>query len=443
MKNYFLGLPAELKQIISLARVLSAQGQMPAYLVGGFVRDLILGVDNLDLDISVEGSGIVFAKKLAERLKSKIVIHERFGTATVTCGCLRVDIASARKESYAYPGSLPQVNSGTLRDDLSRRDFTINAMAVSLAAQDEFKLIDFFGGLRDLHSKKIRVLHNLSFLDDPTRIFRAIRFEQRYNFKIEPYTLALLKVALGLGALTRPRCENIPKSARQCVSAERLRHELILMLKESSVIKELKRLKELKVLEALGGDFRPAKLDLALLASLARQVKWFNQCHPGRRKLDVWLVYFMGLVDASSARDITRISALLNLHKGEEKRVLSLKLCGRKFIKDLSRKGISAAKIFALLEPLSYEAIIFLKAKYAGAVLNKHIADFLEIYNGMRIYASGVDLHGLGVFPGPAYQELFSKVLKAKLNGRVNSREEELILIRRLIKNLTPKKRSR
>jgi tRNA nucleotidyltransferase (CCA-adding enzyme) len=219
MKEYLKKLPKELRSLIIIARNLASVNHMPVYLVGGIVRDLILGAKNLDLDIVVHGDGIKFAEAFTQKLKAKLIRHKRFGTATIILGSgLKFDIATARKEFYPQPASLPEVTGGTLKDDLFRRDFTINAMAISIGARDFGKLIDFFAGREDILHRKIHILHDLSFIDDPTRILRAIRFEKRYNFRIEPKTLGALKEAVGLKML-------------EIIQPQRLSHELILILK--------------------------------------------------------------------------------------------------------------------------------------------------------------------------------------------------------------------
>jgi tRNA nucleotidyltransferase (CCA-adding enzyme) len=155
------------------------------YAVGGFVRDLILNVPNKDIDIVVEGEGIPFAVCLAELFGGKVKSHEKFGTSVVTLSNGdRIDVATARTEYYKHPAALPIVEKGSIKSDLFRRDFTVNSMAIKLTGSNAFCLIDFFDGEKDLRSRKIHVLHSLSFIDDPCRLFRAIRFEQRFGFEI-------------------------------------------------------------------------------------------------------------------------------------------------------------------------------------------------------------------------------------------------------------------
>lgn len=423
MKSYLEKLPPELKKIIDLAAEVSRETAMPAYLVGGFLRDMILGVANFDIDITVEGSGIVFARRLAKKLKSAIRIHERFGTATLTLdNCLKVDIATTRKEKYPSCACLPVVTSGSLKEDLMRRDFTINAMAVSIAPGNEQKLIDPFGGKDDLAFGRIRILHDLSFKDDPTRILRAIRFEQRFDFKIEPKTLALLKEAIEAGLLNKAH-------------AHRTRDDLILMLKERDPLKQVRRLAGLGGLSFLSDKLKFSKSTQDLFKAVDKEICWFMKKYSARRQLDTWLIYFTALLKPLSLAQLKLVTAKLGLRKGEEKRIISYCRDTHKLIPSLSKKGIRPAHIFSLLNPLSYEEIVLLRA--AGSqnkYLKEYITDFFEIYNGMRLYVSGHDLHGLGILPGPRYQKIFAQVLAAKLNGRVKTRRQELALIKKLIK---------
>lgn len=420
MKEYLEKIPEEIKRLINKVRDIAARENVKAYLVGGFVRDLILGVRNLDLDIVIEGEGIKFAEAFADAVGAKITAHKLFGTATVfKKPALKIDFSSARKEFYPKPAHLPVVKSGSLKDDLYRRDFTINSMAIGLS---NFRLVDYFGGGKDLRDKKIRLLHSQSFIDDPTRILRAIRFEQRYDFTIEPKTLSLLTEAVKMKML-------------ELVHPHRMRDDLVLILKERKPIKGIMRIKKLTGFDFISPGLRIDVKSRLLLEAFEKEIGWFNKNYPGRRALDAWLIYLMGLLDSLGIKAIKKISALFGLRKGEEKRLISYKQAGCKFIAELSSPKIKPSRIFVLLERLSYETIIALRAKYMNRVFKRNIADFLEIYNGMRIFVSGEDLHGLGVLPGPRYQKIFARVLNAKLNGQVKTKEEELSLIRELLKN--------
>jgi tRNA nucleotidyltransferase (CCA-adding enzyme) len=423
MKNYLNRVPKELQDLIHLASDISLRSNMPAYLVGGFVRDLILGVKNLDLDIVVEGDAIKFAADFAFYLKAKLTTHRRFGTATVIIGhSLKVDFATARKETYPYAACLPLVALGSLKDDLARRDFTVNAMAISLSPNEFGRFIDLFKGQNDLKNKIIRVLHDLSFIDDPTRILRAIRFEQRYDFRIEPNTLGYLKEAVKLKMLKK-------------VQPQRLRDELILILKENQPLKPIRRIQKLCGFDFISPGMSVSKKTYAFLKRVERQIKWFKETHLSRRKLDAWVMYFTGLVEARSINEIRGICSRFVFRKGEEKRIMGYKKIKPGLIHKLSRSQIKPSQFFWILEPLSYEVILLIKAKYKRGALQKNIADFLKMYNGMRIYTSGEHLWQLGLLPGPRYQKIFRKVLNARLDGWVRTKEEELTLVKKLLKN--------
>jgi tRNA nucleotidyltransferase (CCA-adding enzyme) len=428
MKNYLNKLPKDMQDLVHVIGSIASLRGMPVYLVGGFVRDLILGVKNLDLDITVEGDGILCAEDLASRLRARLIRHRRFGTATVIPGHhLKIDIATARKEVYPEPATLPVVEFGTLKDDLKRRDFTINAMAINLVEPGFGGLVDFYQGKKDLLDKKIRVLHELSFVDDPTRILRAIRFEKRYDFKIEAGTLRYLKKA-------------VKDTMLEKVEPQRLRDELILLLKENFPVKHIKRLRELAGLNFIHRGLSLSGENEALLVRVANEIHWFHIDHFPRRKLDIWLIYFMALIDRLDMKHTKLVCGKFAFPKGEQKRILSYKKINGKFISRLSRQDITPAEIFALLEPLSYEVILLIKAKYKNPGLKMHIEDFLEIYTDMRICISGHHLHGLGLAPGPEYKKIFSRVLKAKLNGLVNTEAEEIALIKKSTRNFIPPK---
>jgi tRNA nucleotidyltransferase (CCA-adding enzyme) len=421
MKKYLEKLPKEIRELIYFVKDLAAYYGVPAYLVGGFARDLLLGVKNFDLDIVVEGDGIKFAEYCAKLLKGKLVRHRRFGTATVVLKHgLKIDFASARSEVYPQPASLPVVKPSGLKDDLFRRDFTINAMAISLQEREFGNLIDFFGGKADLKSKKVRILHDLSFIDDPTRILRAVRFEQRYGFQIEPGTLAQIKDAVRLRMLEK-------------VQPQRIRDDIILLLKEDDPVKVIRRLDKLSGFKFIDKHIKISREILVLLRAAQEEIRWYELAHPERRKLDKWLIYFIALTDSQSAASIKSIVRRFALKRGEGLRILSYKASILKVLPELKRKNISPSELSNLLEPLSYEVMLILKAKYKSRILKINVEKFFIYLNGMRIHTCGEDLRCLGLNPGPRYQKILKAILDAKLDGRVCTKVEELNLARNLI----------
>ncbi|MCM8800433.1 MAG: hypothetical protein NC912_00235 [Candidatus Omnitrophica bacterium] len=422
MKEYLKELPQGIFRLIKLAQDISSTLNYNVYLVGGFVRDLLLRVKNLDLDMVVEKEGIGFAEEFAKRLNARIIRHKRFGTATLVINSdFKVDIATTRKETYRCPASLPQVSLGTLRDDLFRRDFTINAMAIQIGPDNFGRLIDFFGGRDDLKKERIRVLHNLSFIDDPTRILRAIRFEQRYNFKIESKTIKLLKEAVKLGMLKR-------------VSPHRLRDEIILLLKEKEPLKNISRLNKLT-----GFGFIDPALSLSedaykFLKKIKKEIAWFKKEYPDLRPIDTWLVYFIGLIDCLTLAKVKRLGIRFAFCRADRIRMISYKKQLSKVIKTLSLRRISAWRLFRILQPLSYETILLIKAKSKNKDVNRHIKEFFDTYHGIRVSLDGNDLKNLGLPPGPLYQRIFERILKEKLKGRLKTRQQELLFVKRILR---------
>ena len=233
----------DLWALITRLADLAANRASPLYIVGGRVRDLLLERPATDLDLVVEGDALELVRALALDQGGEAVVHPRFGTATYRNGTLRFDLATARTETYSRPGVLPDVRPGPIEEDLARRDFTVNAMALRLSPPDAGTLLDRFGSRQDVEDGLIRVLHDGSFVDDPTRTMRAIRYEQRLGFQIEPSTLTLLSRDLHL----------LPS-----VGVDRLRRELDLFLLEPAPELTLLRAESLGVLRTIDPALQPA-----------------------------------------------------------------------------------------------------------------------------------------------------------------------------------------
>jgi tRNA nucleotidyltransferase (CCA-adding enzyme) len=289
-------LPAELVVPVNEAIAIAGKRKQPLYLVGGVVRELLLGQisDVCDLDLVVEGNAVGLAGEFAEKVGGKLTAHLMFNTAKIELAHCTIDIAMARTETYAKPGALPVVTAGTLETDLFRRDFTVNAMAISLNHDNYGELIDLYGGRQDLNAKKIRVLHDRSFSDDPTRIWRAIRYEQRLSFKIEPETLSLLK-------------RDVP--LMKTVGGYRLRHELELVLKEKEPEKCLLRADGLGVLQEL----HPALKADDWLVTQFQKARQSGKANPD---------YYLGLLATRlSAEDLRHITKYLRFSTKQVKAI--------------------------------------------------------------------------------------------------------------------------
>lgn len=411
---------ARLKFIAALA----GEFNYPVYIVGGFVRDLILGVEDFDLDIVIEGDGIHFAKELSHRLKADFIKHRRFQTATIVIKDKahphgkfsgrgeKIDIATARKEIYEHPAALPRVSPGTIKDDLGRRDCSINAMALSISEGDFGQLVDFYDSREDLEEKRIRVLHPLSFIDDPTRILRIIRFEQRFNFSFEKTTLRLLKRAAALKML-------------QKVHKHRLRDELILIFKEPRAIRCISRVYDLCGFEFIDQGLRLSGKTLAMLKKVNEIHMWFSNNFPHKRRSELWVLYLAVLLEGLSSFRLREVLMEFAFHKSESGIALSYKSDTQKVSLKL-KVAASPSSIYKILQPLRYEVIILALAKCKQAKIKNKLTDFLRLYSEIRIFTSGHELKELGVKPGPDFKEILKTLLYAKLDKKFHTKEEEL-----------------
>jgi tRNA nucleotidyltransferase (CCA-adding enzyme) len=369
------------------------EGLDPAYLVGGAVRDLLRGSESVDLDLAIEGDAHLAASTLADRLGGQLVLHERFGTATVKAPELTVDLATTRRETYAHPGALPDVEPAPLADDLIRRDFTINAMAAGLNGGDLGHLHDPHDGREDLEAGVIRILHPRSFLDDPTRLLRAIRYEVRLGFRMDPETERLAR-----------------EGDLSTVSGARVRDELIDLLREPEAPTGLARLAEL----GLDRSMHPAlRADPELAASA--------QLGTAEVGADPALAALASMV-ASAPDELEPWVEDLHLGRAERDAVMRAARKGPQLARALA-PGLAPSAVHALLscEPPEALAVALALGAPAEPVL-AYVADM----RGVRLEISGDDLLEAGVPESPAIGRALAKTLELKLDGRVNGREEEL-----------------
>lgn len=427
-------LPARIYKILKLTGALADKRKDQVFAVGGFVRDVLLGVKNFDVDIVLEGEGLSFAKELADRLGGSLVIHKRFGTATVVTNWypkasrgpeskrekFKIDIATARKEYYEYPAALPKVRFSSIKQDLYRRDFAINAMAVCLNKGRFGRLIDFFSGQQDLKAGKVRVLHDLSFVEDPTRIFRAVRFEQRYNFSIEPHTENLIKTAVNLDMFGRTQ-------------KQRLRDEIILILSEPKPAKALARMHQLHELRFIHPGLKLTSKTLSLFNAIDQTLSWYQLSFLTKRLIDRWIVFFLAMIDGIGIGQVKALCAKFVFTKGDEKRIISSKIHAEKIVKILrAQRELSPSRIYRYLEPLSFEVILFIMARAGTRRAKERVSLFFREYNGAKLSIGGKELKALGLKPGPVYKRLLQKILYEKLDGRIRNKRDELKLAERL-----------
>lgn len=399
-------LPEGLAEFLRLAGELAQQRGQKLYLVGGVVRDLLLGRENFDLDLVVEGDAISLAGELANKKQGKLTAHQRFGTAKLRWNGWSADLATARSETYARACALPTVNPGTIEDDLLRRDFTINAMAVALTPHLYGKLLDMYGGRADLEGKLVRVLHEESFIDDATRIWRAIRYEQRLDFTIESQTLNLLKRDTGY---------------LKKVSGDRMRHELELIFKEEFPEKAIGRAGELGVLKQLSPKLK-ADGWLAEKYEQARQ----------RASPDIpsFGLYFTLLIYRMQPEEAEEILSYLRLRKSTNQ-VLKDTAAIKDSLEQLASQKITAIEVYKLLKDRAAEAVVasIIASESSGA--SQRLADFLEKHRFVKPALNGEDLKKLGVVQGPKIKDFLNRLLEARLEGKISTRRDETALVRK------------
>lgn len=404
-------LPLFLRDILlKIGRIASNKG-MRSYLVGGVVRDILLGREITDLDIVVEGDAITLAKELAEELKGEIVFHNRFGTATLYIPQgMEIDFATARREFYSDIAVLPVVEPASLREDLFRRDFTINALALSLNPLDFGLLIDYFGGKEDLQQKKIRVMHSLSFWEDPTRILRGIRLEAKLGFKMDNWTEKLARQA-------------VEGSVFQRLSGERIREELKLMLQENPRYC-LYRMSELNIPPTIHPSLSLNKKSLNAL--LRVNTEGLDS------ELEKWLLFLYPLVEGLPGRELLQVAHRLNLTSSQREKLLYIEE-SIPVMEALSRQRMKRSDIYEALQGLPLETILWIKAK-GGRNIRRRVTLFLRELRHISLSITGEDLLKLGAPAGPGIGKALKVVLRAKINGKIKTKEEEIELALREVR---------
>jgi tRNA nucleotidyltransferase (CCA-adding enzyme) len=414
-------IPKKTFQLLLNIGRMADQEKINAFMVGGFVRDLLLGKKNLDMDIVVEGDALKFSRKLAERFKAGLVSYPRFGTSTIILkDKFKIDFAQARSEIYPYPAALPRVKFSHLRDDLYRRDFTINAMAIQINAASFGRMIDFFGGQEDLKARKIRILHRLSFIDDPTRIFRAVRFEKRYGFKIETQTEKLIKQAINQKLFAQ-------------TSKERLRNEICLILSEKKPEPAIERMNELDELRFIHPQLKWNLKKAKLFQKIRQQISWFAKNAPGQITLKQWLIYFAALVKDLPIRQIKKIGCAYRFSAEEQKKLT--KMCGeyKKVLSGLSRTKLRPSQIYALLIPYGSEEIIFFLSQAKKRSAEIKLKKFITVYQRVKNCLGGHDLIKMGFTPGVQFKHILSRLLCANLDYGIDSKKAASDFLKKLL----------
>ncbi|SBV94211.1 Polynucleotide adenylyltransferase region [uncultured delta proteobacterium] len=415
-------LPEEYVDLLRLAGRLGDELGCSVYAVGGFVRDLLMNRPNLDVDLSVEGDGISFAGALAKKLGGRVRPHQKFKTAVVafTNGQgrqMRVDVATARLEYYEHPGALPTVELSSIKMDLFRRDFTINALAVQVNEDRFGVLVDPFGAQRDMKEKSLNILHSLSFIEDPTRILRAIRFETRFQFRLGAQTERLIKNALQLKMLEK-------------ISPSRLFNELNHIFDEKDAAACLERMEEFGILKIIHPLMELSPSKTALLHENQSVLAWYSRLYAGKEP-ERWVLFLYGLTRNGKYPVVNEVLERLGVTQRMKREFLRLRESIRQAQIQLPRwkkDDASMSGLYATLSRIPVEGILLLMALYHDDDLTKNLSYYLTRMHMEKPDITGEDLKTIGVPPSPLYTAILEEVLAAKLDGKAPSRDDQLRL---------------
>jgi len=373
-----------------------------AYIVGGIVRDLFLKRPSFDIDIAVEHNAIDLARKLSDHDGLALREHIRFGTATLTYGSFSIDLATTRSEHYSKPGALPIVNAGTIVDDLNRRDFSINAMAIYISPKRFGELVDLHNGRHDIENKRVRILHNHSFIDDATRMFRALRYEQRLHFLIEDVTLKSLKRNLDF---------------IDTISGDRIRHEIELFFKEEYPELMLNRASDLGILR---------KLHQCL-----NNTQFWNQTFKRARqtyKQNLSTLYWCLLLYELTNKEIKDVMLRLNPPKTIATAILETSQLKAK-LSYFNQPRLHPSDIYAALHGYSTAAIQSNIIAAKLPLIQKNLNFYISKLRYVKCSLDGDDLQQIGVTVGTRIGDILKRLHDARLNGTIRSRKQEMELV--------------
>lgn len=412
-------LPTHIMETLVQLGEAASQLNCSAYVVGGFVRDLFLYRKNEDIDVVVEGNGIEFAKIYAKSVGARTHAHQKFGTAVIIFpDGFKIDVASARMEYYQFPASLPVVEMSSIKMDMFRRDFTINTLAVQLNPERFGRLIDFFSGQKDIKDKVLRVLHNLSFVEDPTRVFRALRFEQRFGFTIGKLTSSLIDNAVKMDFFKR-------------LAGKRVFTELKLILMEENPAPTVMKLLAYDLLKVIHPALKISKDLNSLFADVKKVTNWHELLFIDE-SFERWTVYFMTLIHPCDLQTTHDICQHLAIAPRYAKQFGETRIAAEKSLMPLEqRKRMNNAQIFNLLRGFNTETILYMMVCTTSKMAKKRISLYHSQLRNVTITLTGKDLLNMGLTPGPLFSETLQAILEAKLNDLIETREDEFAFVRK------------
>lgn len=407
-------LPADVQKTLEQAVVCADETGYVVYAAGGFVRDLIMRRGNYDLDLVVEGDGIAFAEAFASRFGGRVKPHKTFSTAIIALGPRRkIDVATARTEYYTEPAALPVVEASSIKNDMYRRDFTINSLAVKLNGENKNRLLDFFGGQQDIKDGVLRILHNLSFMEDPTRIFRAIRFENRFHMNIAPQTEKLMKLAIASDVLEK-------------LSGSRMLSELLLLFNEEQPTRAFARMEELGLWRFLHPALKFDEKTRALCAHAEEAVAWRNLTDDAV-SFKPWMAYLHCLSSSLTDHQAGELMKRLGFMRSPADRFVKTKRTAADVV---SRLAVSPPKTpgdrFELLKALDDEALVWVMAFAWDTDVKNIVVDYITHTRRVETSISGKDLIEAGMKTGPVLGQVLNAVKIRKINGLLKGKDEEM-----------------
>jgi tRNA nucleotidyltransferase (CCA-adding enzyme) len=384
------------------------------FVVGGFVRDLMLERPIEDVDVVVEGDGIAFARYFASMHHCRLHQHRKFNTAVIIFeDGFKIDVASARLEYYATPAALPVVENSSIKMDLARRDFTINTLAISLNAESFGTLIDYFGGVRDIKDKIIRIIHNLSFIEDPTRIFRAIKFSNRFGFRVGKVTANLIKNALNVGAVKH-------------LSGLRVLSELKQIFSEDNPLPAVQTMADYDIDKVIHHDLKLTDTTRALFKSVGKTLAWHDLLYEDDA-YPRWSVYFMAWLHGYSFTVSSQIADRLMFPIKERELLLEQRIKAAQRIRLIEKNyPVSNQQMYRWLIHFKTECLLFMLALTKKESVRKAISHFYTHQRKTQPLIGGKDLKSVGIKPGPIYSTILNKIIDEKLDGKLNTMEEEI-----------------
>ncbi len=410
-------LPEDIFAVLQQAGEIAQELDSTVYCVGGYVRDLLLNVPNFDVDLVVEGDGRELATRLAQRLGGKVRIHDRFATASVILNeGTKIDVATARTEYYEFPAALPMVERSSIREDMYRRDFTINTLALCLNPNKFGDLIDYFGGRKDIQNRYIRILYNLSFVEDPTRILRAIRFEQRYRFTIEPDTLRFAKDAIDRRMLGK-------------LSYKRIMQELILILSEKDPMSALERMTDTGVWKYILPEVKLEKLTKVPFKRIPIVIGWWENRYYGP-KIQAWLVYLQAIFSKLTEPQLADVLGRYPLDRYAQRSIEDsayVPLLAQRISND---PHLRPSQLYKMLSHLGPENMLYLLLHIRQENVWDRVVQYCDLKEKVKVEINGHDLKKLGLKAGPNFKSILAELYLLKLDGVINNRKDELDTVR-------------